>query len=79
MQAVLTHGGFLLKCAHDFAYCHDVGEWRPALLSHRPRLADGPMLFTAALALGGTAGVFEGVPDFRSPSLWALVERHQSP
>jgi acetyl-CoA synthetase len=23
---VLTQGGFLIKCAHDFAYCMDVGE-----------------------------------------------------
>ena len=40
--AVLTHGGFLVKTAHDFAYCMDVGERRPALLAHRPRLAHGP-------------------------------------
>jgi acetyl-CoA synthetase len=38
----------------------------------------GPMLFTAALALGGTAVVFEGVPDYPKPDrLWALVERHR--
>ncbi len=24
--AVLTHGGFMLKTAHDFAYCMDVGD-----------------------------------------------------
>ena len=39
--AVLTHGGFLIKTAHDFAYCMDVGEQRPAVLADRPRLAHG--------------------------------------
>ena len=75
---VLTHGGFLLKCAHDFAYCHDVGEGDRLFWLTDLGWLMGPMLFTAALALGGTAVVFEGVPDFPKPNrLWALVERHR--
>jgi acetyl-CoA synthetase len=75
---VLTHGGFLLKCAHDFAYCHDVGEGDRLFWLTDLGWLMGPMLFTAALALGGTAVVFEGVPDFPKPNrLWALVERHK--
>ena len=76
--AVLTHAGFLLKAAHDFAYCHDVGpDDRLFWLTDLGWLM-GPMLITAALARGATAVVFEGVPDFPKPDrLWALVERHR--
>jgi len=75
---VLTHGGFLLKCAHDFAYCMDVGrDDRLFWLTDLGWLM-GPMAFTAALFHGGTAVVFEGVPDFPKPDrLWQLVERHR--
>jgi acetyl-CoA synthetase len=75
---VLTHGGFLLKCAHDFAYCHDVGEDDRLFWLTDLGWLMGPMLFTAAQALGATAVVFEGVPDYPKPDrLWALVERHR--
>jgi len=38
----------------------------------------GPMTLTAALFLGATAVVFEGVPDHPGPDrLWSLVERHR--
>jgi acetyl-CoA synthetase len=75
---VLTHGGFLLKCAHDFAYCHDVGEHDRLFWLTDLGWLMGPMLITAALALGATAVVFEGVPDYPKPDrLWALVERHR--
>jgi acetyl-CoA synthetase len=76
--AVLTHGGFLLKCAHDFAYCHDVGDDDRLFWLTDLGWLMGPMLFTAALALGATAVVFEGVPDYPKPDrLWALAERHK--
>jgi acetyl-CoA synthetase len=76
--AVLTHGGFLVKCAHDFAYLFDVGaDDRLFWLSDLGWLM-GPMLITAGLSLGGTAVLFEGVPDFPKPDrLWSLVERHR--
>jgi acetyl-CoA synthetase len=75
---VLTHGGFLVKCAHDFAYCHDVGDDDRLFWLTDLGWLMGPMLFMAALALGGTAVVFEGVPDFPKPDrLWTLVERHR--
>ena len=75
---VLTHGGFLLKCAHDFAYCHDVGENDRLFWLTDLGWLMGPMLFTAAFALGATAVAFEGVPDYpRADRLWALVERHR--
>ena len=76
--AVLTHSGFLLKTASDFAYCHDVGaDDRLFWLSDLGWLM-GPMLITAALVHGGTGVLFEGVPDFPKPDrLWDLVERHR--
>jgi acetyl-CoA synthetase len=75
---VLTHAGFLLKCAHDFAYCHDVGDDDRLFWLTDLGWLMGPMLFTAALALGATAVVFEGVPDYPKPDrLWALAERHR--
>jgi acetyl-CoA synthetase len=76
--AVLTHGGFLIKTAHDFAYCHDVGpDDRLFWLTDLGWLM-GPMQITAALAHGATAVMFDGVPDFPEPDrLWSLVERHR--
>ena len=76
--AVLTHGGFLLKAAHDFAYCHDVGESDRLFWLTDLGWLMGPMLITAALSQGATAVLFEGVPDHPKPDrLWALVERHR--
>src|SRR2546423_9617313 len=76
--AVLTHGGFLLKAAHDFAYCHDVGESDRLFWLTDLGWLMGPMLITAALSQGATAVIFEGVPDHPKPDrLWALVERHR--
>src|SRR5256886_293470 len=76
--AVLTHGGFFLKAAHDFAYCHDVGESDRLFWLTDLGWLMGPMLITAALSQGATAMLFEGVPDHPKPDrLWALVERHR--
>ena len=76
--AVLTHGGFLIKTAHDFAYCMDVGEGDRLFWLTDLGWLMGPMAITAALFHGGTAVVFEGVPDYPEPDrLWSLVERHR--
>ena len=76
--AVLTHGGFLLKTAHDFGYCMDVGEGDRLFWLTDLGWLMGPMAFTAALFHGATAVVFEGVPDYPGPDrLWSLVERHR--
>ena len=76
--AVLTQGGFLLKTAHDFAYCMDVGaDDRLFWLTDLGWLM-GPMAITAALFHGATAVLFDGVPDHPRPDrLWSLVERHR--
>jgi len=76
--AVLTHGGFLVKAAHDFAYCHDVDQDDRLFWLTDLGWLMGPMLITAALAHGATAVLFEGVPDHPKPDrLWSLVERHR--
>jgi acetyl-CoA synthetase len=76
--AVLTHGGFLIKTAHDFGYCMDVGEGDRLFWLTDLGWLMGPMAFTAALFHGATAVVFEGVPDYPRPDrLWGLVERHR--
>ena len=76
--AVLTHGGFLVKAASDFAFCHDVGEAdRLFWLSDLGWLM-GPLLVAAGLFHGGGAVLFGGVPDHPGPDrLWAFVERHR--
>jgi acetyl-CoA synthetase len=76
--AVLTQGGFLVKCAHDFGYLMDVGPGDRLFWLTDLGWLMGPMLITAALFHGGTAVLFEGVPDYPKPNrLWSLVERHQ--
>ena len=75
---MLTQGGFLLKCAHDFGYLMDVGPGDRLFWLTDLGWLMGPMLITAGLFHGGTAVLFEGVPDYPKPNrLWALVERHK--
>jgi acetyl-CoA synthetase len=76
--AVLTQGGFLVKCAHDFGYLMDVGPGDRLFWLTDLGWLMGPMLITAGLFHGGTAVLFEGVPDYPKPNrLWELVERHK--
>jgi acetyl-CoA synthetase len=76
--AVLTHGGFLVKTASDFAFCHDVGEGDRVTWVTDLGWLMGPMTIAAALFHGGTAVLFEGVPDHPGPDrLWSTVERHR--
>jgi acetyl-CoA synthetase len=76
--AVLTQGGFLLKCGHDFGYLMDVGPGDRLFWLTDLGWLMGPMLISAGLFHGGTAVLFEGVPDYPKPNrLWSLVERHK--
>jgi acetyl-CoA synthetase len=76
--AVLTQGGFLLKTAHDFGYCMDVGPGDRLFWLTDLGWLMGPMQITAALFHGGTAVLFEGVQDYPKPNrLWSIVERYK--
>jgi acetyl-CoA synthetase len=76
--AVLGHAGFLVKAASDFAYCHDVGVGDRVFWVTDLGWLMGPMVITAGLFHGGSAVLFDGVPDHPRPDrLWALVERHR--
>jgi acetyl-CoA synthetase len=74
---VLTHAGFGMKAAHDWAYLFDVNtESRMFWVTDLGWLM-GPMLITGTLVLGGTVLLFEGTPDYPQPDrLWSLCERH---
>jgi acetyl-CoA synthetase len=75
--ALLSHGGFLVKAASDFAYCHDVDAGDRVFWVTDLGWLMGPMVITAGLFHGGAAVMFDGVPDHPGPDrLWALVERH---
>jgi acetyl-CoA synthetase len=76
--AVLGHAGFLVKATSDFAFCHDVGEGDRVFWVTDLGWLMGPMVITAGLFHGGTAVLFDGVPDHPGPDrLWSLVERHR--
>ncbi|MBI3634908.1 MAG: acetate--CoA ligase [Candidatus Rokubacteria bacterium] len=75
---VLTQGGFLIKCASDWAYVMDVGEGDRVFWLTDLGWLMGPMLITGTLFNGGTAVMFEGTPDYPKPDrLWELAERHR--
>ena len=76
--AVLTHGGFALKCGSDWAYVMDVGaDDRVFWLTDIGWLM-GPMLIVGTLLQGACAVLFDGTPDYPTPDrLWAVAARHR--
>ncbi|HEX2276016.1 MAG TPA: AMP-binding protein [Candidatus Tectomicrobia bacterium] len=75
---VLTHGGFGMKAAHDWAYLFDANEHTRMFWVTDLGWLMGPLLMTGTLLLGGTVLLFEGTPDYPQPDrLWALCERHR--
>jgi acetyl-CoA synthetase len=75
---VLTHGGFGIKAAHDWAYLFDVNESSRMFWVTDLGWLMGPMLITGTLLLGGTVVLFEGTPDYPQPDrLWSLCARHR--
>jgi len=75
---VLTHGGFGMKNAHDWAYCFDMGAGDRMFWVTDLGWLMGPMLITGTLLVGGTVVLFEGTPDYPKPDrLWQLCARHR--
>jgi acetyl-CoA synthetase len=75
---VLTHGGFGIKNAHDFAYCMDIDVGDRVFWVTDLGWLMGPMLITGSLLLGATAVLFEGTPDYPQPDrLWTLIARQR--
>ncbi len=76
--AVLTHGGFGMKNAHDWAYVFDMDEGARMFWVTDLGWLMGPMLITGTLLVGGTVVLFEGTPDYPKPDrLWQLCARHR--
>jgi acetyl-CoA synthetase len=77
--AVLTHGGFGVKCGSDWAYVMDVGaDDRVFWLTDLGWLM-GPMLIVGTLLQGACAVLFDGTPDYPTPDrLWAVAARHRA-
>lgn len=86
--ALHTHCGFPVKAAQDMAFGTDVhGRASSPKDISRPDviywMTDmgwmmGPWLVFGGLLLGATVFLYDGAPDFPSPSrLWELVEKHR--
>jgi len=75
---VLSHGGFGMKVAHDWAYVFDMDEGARMFWVTDLGWLMGPMLITGTLVVGGTVVLFEGTPDYPKPDrLWQLCTRHR--
>jgi acetyl-CoA synthetase len=76
--AVLSHGGFGMKNAHDWAYVFDMDEGARMFWVTDLGWLMGPMLITGTLLTGGTVVLFEGTPDYPKPDrLWQVCARHR--
>jgi acetyl-CoA synthetase len=75
---VLTHGGFGIKNAHDWAYLFDMDAGARMFWVTDLGWLMGPMLITGTLLVGGTVVLFEGTPDYPKPDrLWQICARHR--
>jgi acetyl-CoA synthetase len=76
--AVHVHGGFLAKIAEECAFQTDVHADDRFMWVSDMGWIMGPKLVVGAGALGATAVLSEGAPDYPGPGrLWEMVERHR--
>lgn len=76
--ALHTHCGFPVKAAQDMAFGTDVHAGDVVYWMTDMGWMMGPWLVFGGLLLGAAVFLYDGAPDFPSPSrLWELVERHK--
>ncbi|MBM4426761.1 MAG: AMP-binding protein [Chloroflexi bacterium] len=76
--ALHTHCGFPVKAAQDMAFGTDVHVDDVIYWMTDMGWMMGPWLVFGGLLLGATVFLYDGAPDFPSPSrLWGLAERHR--
>ncbi|MDQ2655288.1 MAG: AMP-binding protein [Chloroflexota bacterium] len=76
--AVHVQAGFMVKAAHDLAFCFDLGPGDAIFWLTDLGWMMGPWLIGGGLMLGATVLLFEGTPDFPEPDrLWKLAEDHR--
>ncbi|TFB13081.1 AMP-dependent synthetase [Filobacillus milosensis] len=76
--ALHTHNGFPLKSAFDAGLAMDVCKKDNLFWYTDMGWMMGPFLVYGGLLNGSTITMFEGTPDYPTPSrIWEIVERHQ--
>jgi acetyl-CoA synthetase len=74
---VLSHAGFSVKAAVDFAYGFDLNEDDVIAWIADMGWMLGPLLVMGGLQIGATIVLVEGVPHHPTPQrIWQIVERH---
>ena len=66
--AVHVHGGFPIKGAQDLAHCFDLGRGDTLFWFTDLGWMMGPWAISGALLLGARLVLYEGAPDFPSPT-----------
>ena len=76
--ALHTHCGFPIKAAQDMAFGTDVHRGDVIYWMTDMGWMMGPWLVFGSLILGATMFLYDGAPDFPTPSrLWELAEKHE--
>ncbi|WP_246247513.1 AMP-binding protein [Piscibacillus halophilus] len=76
--ALHTHNGFPLKAAFDAGICMDVCKKDTLFWYTDMGWMMGPFLVYGGLLNGASILMFEGTPDYPTPSrIWEIVDRHQ--
>ncbi|MFM8427130.1 MAG: AMP-binding protein [Chloroflexota bacterium] len=76
--ALHTHCGFPIKAAQDMAFGTDVHQGDVIYWMTDMGWMMGPWLVFGSLLLGATMFLYDGAPDFPTPSrLWELAEKHK--
>ncbi len=76
--AIHTHCGFPIKGAQDMTFGMDVGPGDRIHWVTDMGWMMGPWLIFGATALGATASVYEGAPDYPGPGrVWEIAEQHK--